>query len=185
MDLRLHDSFVDLIEHGVDLAVRVGKLQDSSMIARQIGLSKRHLVAHRDYLHNLPAGLSAPSHPDDLLRHNCLVYTELFAANWSFIAGPDAQEPEGTQCQVRVKGNIKSNSSEIVRATIMEGLGIGYAPEWLFEKELASGELVKLLPGWHAPTAPIHLISPPQRLKATKVRVLANFLAENLALPWD
>lgn len=186
VDLRLHDGFVDLIEHGVDLAVRVGNLQDSSLIARRIGLSKRHLVAHQNYLRDLPPGLSVPLHPDDLQRHNCMVYTELSSGNaWTFIAGPDAQEPEGRQIQVRVRGNIKSNSSEVVRATIMEGLGIGYAPEWLFEKEMASGELVKLLPSWNAPTAPISLISPPQRLKSTKVRILADFLAENLGLPWE
>lgn len=186
VDLRLHDGFVDLIEQGVDLAVRVGNLPDSSLVARRVGLSKRYLVAHQMYLRDLPSELSPPLHPNDLLQHNCLVYTELSTGNaWTFIAGPGAQEPVGTQCQVRVKGGVKSNSSEFVRASIMEGMGIGYAPEWLFEKELASGELIKLLPNWLAPTAPVTLISPPQRLKSTKVRVLSNFLAENLGLPWE
>lgn len=184
VNLRLHDTFVDLIEHGVDLSVRVGHLKDSSLIVRRVGLSKRRLIAHCEYLRNLN-GLSEPEHPQDLLQHNCLVYTELSVNAWTFIAGPNAQEPEGTEVQVRVKGNIKSNSSELIRAAIMEGIGIGYVPEWLFEKELASGELKCLLPKWQPPTTPVNLISPPQRLKSAKVRALADFLAENLGLPLE
>lgn len=186
VDLRLHDGFVDLIGQGVDLAVRVGHLRDSNLVARRVGISKRLLVAHQNYVRNLPSGLSEPAHPQDLLRHNCLVYTELSSVNaWTFSAGPNAQEPLNTQCQVRVNGSLKSNSSEFIRAAIMQGMGIGYAPEWLFENELASGELKILLPDWQAPAVPINLISPPQRLRSTKVRVLSDFLAENLGLPWE
>lgn len=90
-DLRLNDGFIDLVEEGIDLAVRVGELADSSLLARRIATTRRALIASPTYLHPLPKGLKAPRVPEDSLQHNCIVHSELATQNaWSFTAGPGA-----------------------------------------------------------------------------------------------
>lgn len=187
VDLRLHDGFIDLVEQGIDVAVRIGELEDSSLVARRIGTSRRLLLAHRDYLRTLPAGLKAPATPRDLAAHNCLVYTERANRNsWTFIAGPGAPEPVGTTQGVRVEGNLQTNSSEVMRTSVLAGMGIGYVPDWLFDAELASGEVQRLLPDWNAPANPIHLVSPPQRRHSAKVAAFTAFVIEAMeAGQWD
>ncbi len=179
IDLRLNDGFVDLVEEGIDVAVRIGELADSSLLARRIGTTQRVLVASRSYLKALPRGLKPPRTPQDLLAHNCIVYSELATQNaWTFTAGPDADAAEGSQVTVRAQGNLQTNSSEVIRASVLAGMGIGYSPTWLFEDELASGELQVLLPQWPAPPLPIHLVSPPQRRESAKVRAFAQHLLQ-------
>ncbi|MFM0453014.1 LysR family transcriptional regulator [Paraburkholderia nemoris] len=84
IDLRLSDGFVDLVEQGIDVAVRLGDLPDSSLIARRVGTAQRMLMAHRSYVRSLPKGTKAPRVPDDLVEHNCIVYTELDAQRVAF-----------------------------------------------------------------------------------------------------
>lgn len=178
IDLRLNDGFVDLVEEGIDVAVRIGELADSSLVARRIGTTQRVLIASRGYLRSLPKGLKAPKVPQDLERHNCIVYSELATQNvWTFTAGPGAAVKEGTQVTVRAQGNLQTNSSEVIRASVLSGMGIGYSPTWLFEEELASAELRVLLPDWPAPSLPIHLVSPLQRRESAKVQAFAAHLA--------
>lgn len=178
IDLRLNDGFVDLVEEGIDVAVRIGELADSSLLARRIGTTQRVLLASRSYLDGLPKGLKAPQAPQDLLNHNCIVYSELATQNaWTFTAGPGVAEPEGSQVTIRAQGNLQTNSSEVIRASVLSGMGIGYSPTWLFEEEIASGQLQQLLPEWPAPPLPIHLVSPPQRYQSAKVQALSAHLA--------
>lgn len=181
IDLRLADGFVDLVEQGIDVAVRIGELADSSLVARRIGRLRRLLLAHRDYLRQLPKGVKAPRRPEDLAQHNCIVYTELATRNaWAFTAGAGAAEPAGTAREVRVGGNLQTNSSEVIRASVLAGMGIAFAPEWLFDEELARGEVVRLLADWEGAEMPIQLVSPPQRKGALKVGVFADFVAGRL-----
>jgi DNA-binding transcriptional LysR family regulator len=182
IDLRLNDGFIDLVEQGIDVAVRVGHLPDSSLVARRIGTSRRHLVVHRDYARRLQRkGPKPPKHPNELLEHNCIVYTELRALNaWTFVAGPGASEPVGTECTVRVHGSLQTNSSELIRSAVLGGMGIGYSPDWLFEAEAARGEVVTLLPDWQTPPLPLQLVSPQQRMGAAKVRAFAAHVASGL-----
>lgn len=178
VDLRLHDGFVDLVEQGIDVAVRIGELADSSLVARRIGTTKRALVAGRSYLRSLPPGLGAPRLPRDLLQHNCIVYSELATGNaWSFVAGAGAPVEVGTAVTVRAEGNLQTNSSEVIRSAVLSGMGVGYAPTWLFDEELASGDVQVLLPDWPAPSLPIHLVSPSQRRASAKVQAFADHLA--------
>lgn len=184
IDLRLHDNFIDLVEHGIDIAVRIGELPDSRLIARRIGTAERRLLAHRRYLRSLPKGMKAPKQLDDLTAHNCIVYTGIAARNdWTFIADAGASEPPGTTRSVRVDGNLQTNSSEVLRASILAGMGIGHAPAWLFDEEIASGEVVTLLPDWHTFASPIHLVSPPERRHSAKVKAFADHVAAGLAQP--
>jgi len=177
IDLRLNDGFIDLIEQGIDVAVRIGDLADSSLVARRIGASQRVLVASRSYLRSLGRGRKAPRVPEDLLQHNCIVYTELATQNaWTFTAGPGAPVELGTVATIRAQGNLQTDSSEVVRAAVISGMGIGFSPTWLFEDEMANGDLQVLLPDWPAPSVPVHLISPSQRRQSAKVRAFGDHL---------
>lgn len=181
VDLRLHDGFIDLVEQGIDVSVRIGELPDSGLIARRIGTSKRMLLAHRDYLQSLPKAIGAPLCPQDLQAHDCIVYTCLATGNlWTFTAGAGATLAEGTSQSVRVGGRIQTNSSEVIRSAVCTAMGIGYAPTWLFESELSSGEVVRLMPGWDAPQSPIHLVSPPERKHSSKVKAFADHVGAAL-----
>lgn len=178
IDLRLSDGFIDLVEEGIDVAVRIGELADSSLVANRIGTTQRMLIASYQYLNFLPDGLKEPKVPQDLLQHNCIVYSELATQNaWTFTAGPSALAKEGTEVTIRAQGNLQTNSSEVIRASVMSGMGIGYSPTWLFEDEVARGELMVLLPDWPAPSLPIHLVSPPQRRQSAKVKAFAMHMA--------
>jgi DNA-binding transcriptional LysR family regulator len=184
IDLRLNDGFVDLVEQGIDVAVRFGELPDSSLIARRVGTTCRWLLAHRDHLRTLSKGTKVPRVPEDLVHHNCLVYTEVPWRNaWTFTAGPDAPEPVGTTRVVRVGGNLQTNSSEAIRASVLARMGIGYSPTWLFDEELESGEVQRLLPEWEAPGIPIHLLSPRERRHSAKVQAFSEYVAK--AMPKD
>ena len=182
VDLKLHDGYVDLIEQGVDVAVRLGDLADSSLVARRVATVPRTLVASETYLRRLPATLPAPRTPSDLLSHNCIVYTELHGRNeWLFTAAAGAGAIAGNMQAIRVSGNLQTNSSEAIRAAVLAGIGIGYAPCWMFEEEIARGEVRALMPDWRAPPVPIHLVSPSHRRHAAKVRMFGDNVARHFA----
>ena len=178
IDLKLNDGFIDLVEAGIDVAIRIGELADSSLVASRIGTTKRVLIASRTYLNSLPKGLEVPREPQDLLQHNCIVYSELATQNaWTFTAGPHASADNGSQVTILSQGNLQTNSSEVIRASVLSGMGIGYSPTWLFEDVMASGDLQILLPDWPTPALPIHLVSPPQRRQSAKVQAFVRHLS--------
>lgn len=181
IDLRLHDGFIDLVEQGIDVSVRIGELADSGLIARRVGTSHRMLLAHRDYLRALPKGVCAPVHPEDLQEHECIVYTGMSNSNlWTFTAGAGASAPKGVTKSIRVEGHIQTNSSEVQRSAVATGMGIGYVPAWMFDAELASGEVVRLMPDWESPPSPIHLVSPPERKHSAKVKAFVAHISAAL-----
>ncbi len=184
IDLRLDDGFVDLVAEGVDLAVRIGELADSSLVARRIGSSRRILVASRRYADSLPAGVGLPTTPDDLHRHNCLVYTGLATRDiWTFVERAQESSAEPRSVKVRVRGNLKTNSSEIIRASILAGRGIAFTPAWLFPEDLEGSGLIELLDGWTAAAAPIHLVSPLHRRNSAKIKAFSDHVAN--AAVWE
>ncbi len=175
IDLKLNDTFIDLVELGIDVAVRIGDLSDSSLIARRVGTSRGTVVASRAYIDALPEGL-LPLVPDDLLRHPCIVYTELRTRNvWSF-TGPD-----GAACKVPVSGPLQTNNSEVVRAAVLSGMGIAAPPMWMFKAELASGEVKALLPNWNASPLPINLVFASHRQRSAKTQAFSEYMAVALA----
>ncbi|MET3107647.1 DNA-binding transcriptional LysR family regulator [Oxalobacteraceae bacterium GrIS 2.11] len=175
IDLKLNDNVIDLVEHGIDIAVRIAHLPDSGLVARRLGESRAVLVASRSYVASLPENLALPKVPDDLRMHACIVYTERTTRNaWTFT------NMDGTSFSVTVNGPLQSNSSEAVRLAVMNGLGIGYAPIWIFENEIMSGEIQVLLPDWSLPLLPIHLVCPSQRRKTAKVSAFSDYLARAL-----
>jgi DNA-binding transcriptional LysR family regulator len=175
VDLKLDDGFVDLVEQGIDVAVRNGPLPDSSLIARRIATSQRLLVAGKKYLKTLGKKEHWPRIPQDLLQHPCIVYTELRARNnWEFSTA------DGSSVSVRVQGPLQTNSSEVLRASILDGQGIGYLPDWLFDDLRRSGKVQVLMPDWQVAPIPIHLVSPAARKHSAKVRAFGDHVAEAL-----
>lgn len=175
LDLKLDDGFVDLVEQGIDVAVRIGPLADSSLIARRIATSQRLLVAGKKYLNRLGAKAALPRIPQDLLQHPCIVYTELRSRNnWEFSTA------DGSSVTVRVQGPLQTNSSEVLRAAILDGIGIGYLPDWLLRDLLPTGQVVVLMPDWQVAPIPIHLVSPAARKHSAKVRAFGEHVAETL-----
>lgn len=174
IDVVLNDRFVDLVEEGVDLAIRIGELADSSLIARRLAANRRLVCAAPDYL----TRQSTPRAPADLTGHNCLVYTYRASRNdWHFIG------PDGARQTAQVAGNLEANNAEALHAAVRAGLGLGLLPHWLVGRDLAEGRLVELLPDFHAPDSAIYAVYPPGRHLSPKVRGFVDFLAARYARP--
>ena len=184
VDLRLDDGFVDLVEEGVDVAVRIGELADSSLVARRVGTTVRRVYAAPEYLSRCAGAAGSPREPQDLLAHECIVYTGLATRHqWSFTAGEGASQPPGTQQTVAVTGRLQCNNSEVVREAVLAGLGVAHTPCWLFGAEARNHQVIELLPGWRSPDLPIHLVSPVQRRQSAKVRAFGDHVAARLVVP--
>jgi DNA-binding transcriptional LysR family regulator len=169
IDLQLSDQNVDLVSEGVDVALRIGDLKDSSLIARQIGLTRRLTVASPAYLKQHPA----PQAPGDLARHNCILFNVLEQFDtWAFDAG---------HYQVQARGNARSNNSEAIRQMVLSGLGISLSPSWLYREDIKAGRVVRVLEGYTPSPLPIHAVSPANRRQSARIRAFVDFLAEAFA----
>lgn len=175
IDLQLSDENVDLVSEGIDVAVRIGELKDSSLVARQIGLTRRRVFAAPGYLeqHGVPAT------PDDLSAHNCLVFNQLeHFDNWRFEHG-------GQWHSVQVKGNVRSNNSEAIRQMVLSGLGLSLSPAWLFCEDQQAGRVVAVLEGHTPAPLPIHAVFPPDRRQSARVRAFTDYLRDAFARDGD
>ncbi len=172
VDLSMNDGFADLVEEGVDLAIRVGAVADPGLVARRIGTTRRVTLASKAYL----AGRTPPSRPEDLADHACVVYTRLATGDrWEF-SGPDGP------IAVRVAGPFSVNNSEGVREGVVAGLGIGVLPTWHFPGGYAPLGLVELLRDFEPKPLPINAVYPSRRLLSPKVRAMIDFLAHEFGL---
>ncbi len=168
LHLQLDDNFVDLVVAGIDVAFRVGELKDSRLIARRIGTAHRATLASPSYL----AQFGEPLHPEDLVTHNCLVYTGLAALNeWDFIS------TDSTPHAVLVKGNFESNSSEAIRQATCEGLGICYSTVWIYGEDIRAGRVQPILSAFRAPPLPLNVVFQPSRRPSLKVKSFVDYFA--------
>lgn len=168
LELTMNDGFTDLVEHGVDLAIRVGEVSDPGLVTRRIGMVPRVTVASPRYLEQH----GRPSMPHDLRQHECIVYTRLASRNrWNFLTkdGPLA---------VEVTGRYRADTSEAVREGVLAGLGIAVIPAFAFAQELKAGDVVALLEDFEPKPLPMHAIYPSRRLVPLKVRAMIDFLVE-------
>ena len=167
IDLKLDDAFVDIVAEGVDVAVRIGELADNRLVATKLGEYRRLLVASPEYLR-----FAKPlAGPQDLATHACILYTGRDAAHrWTF------EGPGGARATIKVAGNFRSNSSQAVRAAILSGLGIGFAPELLIGDDLKLGALLEPLPSWRGVAEPIHALTPTHRRRSAKARAFVEHL---------
>lgn len=184
LDATLTESTVDLIETGTDVAVRMGALVDSTLIVRKLAPLRRILVASPLYLQTH----GAPDQPDDLQRHECLLYALQPAAAWYYRQAPDATDP----IEVRVQGRMRANDIETLREAALSGMGIALLPTWVVGLDVREKALVEVLPGreWliaPGPERAIWAVYPPKKVVAPKVRAFISFLAERFGQPpyWD
>ena len=166
LELQIGDQYVDLIGEGIDIAIRIGTLRDSSMRARRIGSSLRVCVASAGYLEQR----GEPQVPHDLKDHTCIVYTLLSKGAWSFRGG-----------DIPVTGRLKVNSIDAVSRAVRDGLGIGYGPFWLFEEAIRDGSVRVVLADHLGEPAPINILYPAKRLLPRRVSMVMDFIAEKFS----
>ena len=165
IDLHLTDHFEDIIRDGFDLAIRIGELQDSSLVAKKLAPETRVIVASPKYL----AQVGEPKSLADLELLNCL--SAGAQEHWR-LDGPDGAK------QVKVEGNVRTNSAEFVREALVSGLGVGLRPMWDVAPQIESGELKVILPQYRGSTnMAIYAVYPCRDYLPEKVNVFIDFLA--------
>jgi DNA-binding transcriptional LysR family regulator len=166
VDVTLTDRIVDLVEEGVDLAIRIARPADSSLIARQIAPCLVVACAAPDYL----AKHGAPHRPADLVGHNCLGYSyAALRGEWRF-SGPDGV------ASVHVAGRLSANNGDLLRLAALAGEGIVLLPSFLVGDDIAAGQLVTILPGYTPDALAIQAVYPHRRHLSVKVRSFVDFL---------
>ena len=171
IDLLFNDDYVDLVKEGIDLAIRIGPLADSTLIARKIGTTPRVVVASPDYL----VKHGRPKKPGDLIRHNCLFYSLKKTPDlWYFNS---TQEGEET---VKVSGRFKASSPDAVCDATVQGLGISVLCEWYAREQIESGRLKVILQDYKPTPYDIHAVYPERRFVPQKVKQMIEFLADKL-----
>lgn len=169
IDLRLSDHFVDLVAEGVDLALRIGHLEASSLIARKMGTMALLMVASPGYLNRH----GHPERPDDLADHLCICDTNMRGdGSWPLTEGRHEQ-------RIRVTGGFQVNNARIARDLAVQDEGIALCPDYVVRDDLAQGRLVRVLPRFHGPCRDMHAIYLPQRRLPRRTRILLEFLVHS------
>ncbi|MCB1728018.1 MAG: LysR family transcriptional regulator [Gammaproteobacteria bacterium] len=178
LDLDLNDREVNLVEEGFDMAVRIGALRDSTLLARRLGTVRFVTCASPDYL----ARHGVPHQPGDLAGHIGLHYANVpLQKAWRFSDG-------GREPVVAIPGiRLRANNGDLLATAALAGLGIVNTPTFIVSEKIASGELVPLLDEYRREPVGIHAVYPPGRLLPRRVLALADFLASRFGdLPdWD
>ena len=168
VEIVVTDPIVDLVQEGVDVAIRHGPLTDSTLVARKIATTPVVTVATPEHLERH----GQPRSPSDLDGHDCVTFVSGGGAwPWRF-------EGKFGEIVHQPKGRLRTNDPEQIRATVLAGLGLAHAPGWLFSREIASGEVRRILRKYERDPLPIYAVHPAGRRVATKVRVFIDFLAE-------
>lgn len=168
LDVTLSDRIVDLVDEGYDLAVRIARLQASSLVSRRLASTRLILCASPQYL----SRHGAPAHPSELARHAVISYALLsMGERWEF-EGPDG--PVG----VGVVPRMRSNSGDTCCAAAVQHQGIVLQPSFLVAPHLASGALVELLPQYRSIELGVYAVYPSRKHLTTKVRALVDFLVD-------
>lgn len=166
LDLRLDERHVDLVDEGIDVALRMGDLADFSMPARRIGQARRLLIGTPAYL----ARHGTPSSPSDLLDHQLVIYThDGVGEACTFRRGAD-------EATITPKGRISITASEGVRAAVLADIGLAIASEWSFTPELISGAVVPVMEDWQLEPVALSAVFPTGRLVSAKAREFLAFV---------
>ncbi|WP_229678960.1 LysR family transcriptional regulator [Dyella caseinilytica] len=166
IDIVLDDRQIDLLEHGIDVALRMGTLADSNMTARRLAQSQRFVLATPAYLKMH----GEPKTPADLAQHQAIVYNPGNSqAAWNFRRGE-------TEVSVAVSGRLQVTAAEGVRAAVLADMGIAIASEWMFAEEIKKGAVKILLAGWELPVIDLWAVFPTGRMVSAKARTFADFV---------
>ena len=167
LDIAMSDRKVDLVEEGFDVAVRIGVLPESDLIARRLGGERSIACASPAYL----ARHGTPHTPAELGRHACLGYSlTAGGSDWRFDA-------PGGPVSVPVTGPMKADNGDILRLAAVCGAGIAFQPGFIVDDDIAAGRLVRVLPGWHSPEMGVYAVYPSRKHLSAKVRTFVDFLA--------
>jgi DNA-binding transcriptional LysR family regulator len=175
VELNCDDRYVNLVEQGVDVAVRMGRLPDSNLGSRYLGHNPWVLVASPDYAqqHGLPSA------PRDLQRHDALIYSTVQGdARWNFTAG------DGRTASVPVRGTLRSNNLSTLLVAARDGFGVAVLPRYVAHESIRSGSLLTLLDSWQLPAQEIHAVYPSPRMVPAKVTQFIEWLQGQLADDW-
>ena len=167
IDLFITNLFLDLVAENIDVAIRFGELEDSSVVATRIGKSIRYVVASADYL----KGRKLPVEPADLKLHECVMLNARNSeADWDLVHGRK-------KARVRVAGPISSRDFNSVSTFVHRGHGIGLLPSTYCHEALARGSLIRLLPKWSSPQIPVFAVYTNRKFLPTRLSVFLNALA--------
>jgi DNA-binding transcriptional LysR family regulator len=172
IELVVADDVMDMVQAGLDLALRVGEVSDAGLVARRVGSTVSMAVAAPAYL----TEHGEPTRPEDLVRHHCIVNTRLPTPElWRF-TGTD-----GT-AHVSVAGRLRSNSVEAIMEAAIAGVGIAMLPTWMVGDELRNGRLQPILQAWQPNPRPISVVYPSRRFLAPRTRAVIDFLVDEFRL---
>jgi len=167
VDLALSDRRVDLVAEGFDAAVRIGTPEDSTLVARRITTIYASLAASPDYI----AEHGQPQAPEDLARHQCLLYSGMANADWTFEVGKRT-------LSVRPRGRLRTDNGEAILEWAIAGRGIAALPVFLLSDALERKLLVPVLHGYRMPDTALHVLRPPGQNVPGKVRALIDVMVE-------
>ncbi|MEL6318638.1 MAG: LysR substrate-binding domain-containing protein [Pseudomonadota bacterium] len=175
VELKLTDSRVALVEEGVDLAVRIGALRDSTLVVKKLSDMPMVVCAAPDYL----TGYGRPRAPQALSTHRCLIDENVADARiWRFQRGREA-------CAVDVRGPVRANAPGAIARLAEGGLGVARLPAYVVAGGLAAGRLEPLLPDWRTLQFGLYALYPPNRHLTTRVRALIDHLDAHFARRWE
>lgn len=179
MELELTDRAVDLVEEGLDCAIRLQEqVDDPSLVARRLAVNRRIIVASPAYLEKH----GAPKAPDDLRNHNCLVLYNVSRFNdWEF------EMPDGSHQVVHVSGNFQANTAGALFGASLAGMGLARLSTWLVAPRIRDGQLVQVLPEFAQEASAYYVLFPQGRHLSRKVRAFVDFLVEEFTPvpPWE
>jgi DNA-binding transcriptional LysR family regulator len=176
IDLHLTDDRIDVVADGFDIAIQISQATPSTLRTSRLFSFRRPLVAAP----NLIDRFGMPAHPADLERIPAIIASHApWPNNWEF-----SQSGQETT-SVQVKGAYRVNNPQAMIPSLVAGIGLSLIPEFFVLRQLASGELVELLPDWSTSPGPVHLVVPPGRARPARVRALIEFLRRHFASqPW-
>lgn len=167
LKLSMSDHFVNLVETGVDLAIRIGHVPESNLKVQQLGGARRVVVASTTYLESR----TEPQTPKDLMQHNCLIY-QPSGSVWHF------QTSTGKPVSVEVSGNFQVDNSMAIRIAVLQDMGIAFVPVWLLGDLMHSPDVSILLSNFQAQSLPIQAVCRQGKFVSAKVRCFIDYLGQ-------
>jgi DNA-binding transcriptional LysR family regulator len=170
VDVVLDDRSLNLVEEGIDVALRMGNMNDSSLTARKIGESPCIILGTPAYF----ARFGEPATPADLLQHEAIIYTRGEGSHWTFTR-------DDTEYPLVAHGRVRVTAAEGVRAAVLSDLGLTLSSTWMFAPELASGEVKPVLTDWQLPARDLWAVFPTGRMASAKARAFVEYVQGLLA----
>ncbi|HTV29324.1 MAG TPA: LysR family transcriptional regulator, partial [Xanthobacteraceae bacterium] len=172
VDIVMQDSDIDLVEAGIDVALRLSPLREVTLTARKIGICRRRVIAAPDYF----AAHGIPQSPADLATHQAVVYEQR-------LGGPTwVLRKANIESSVTLAGRVHVTAAEGVREAVFAGLGFTIASEWMFAPELKSAAVASVLDDWSLPDVELFAVYPTGRQASAKARAFVNFIKRHIAL---